>query len=76
MCTPAQVLTAAHCVSDDGGNLVNPGRFAAAVGGLDKTDWAGFKIANVSAIYRHPGWSKATLSNDIALVCSSHLQRK
>ncbi|MGH9186786.1 MAG: S1 family peptidase [Acidimicrobiales bacterium] len=61
------VLTAAHCVTDDGGQEIDPAGLAVAVGRTVLTSELGERFA-AAEIRLHPGFRGATLSNDAALI--------
>jgi len=63
------VLTAAHCVTNDTGNVVAPGTFALRIGSTSRED--GGVATTVDAVKRHEGYFNPpndALVNDLALL--------
>ena len=64
---PAQVLTAAHCVSRSGGAVVGPGGIEVLAGYHDLLDVRGRAI-RVVRVTPHPQFDRKTMANDFALL--------
>ena len=61
---PQWVLTAAHCVNDQG-KTIAPEAVTVLIDATTLDEGKRFKVA---AIFKHEGYSEATLDNDIALI--------
>ncbi|KAG2382358.1 hypothetical protein C9374_005560 [Naegleria lovaniensis] len=74
---PNYILTAAHCVYDDNGNLILPTTVRVFAGSSSSScsNLANCNYKNAQAIYPHPNYNSNTLENDIALIkLSGNLQ--
>lgn len=65
---PHYVMTAAHCVVDDDGNVLDPGAFTLVIGKLNLKKIPASSKWRVTRVIPHPSWSIATLRNDVALL--------
>jgi secreted trypsin-like serine protease len=61
------VLTAAHCTLDQASHPIAPSRMEVVVGRRVATSSDGDRVP-VESITRHPGYSRATMRNDIAVM--------
>ncbi|ADB51343.1 S1 family peptidase [Conexibacter woesei] len=68
---PAVVLTAAHCVTDSAGNIVPADGVQVTTGRLVPDDASGGQQVGVSRIVVHPGYDRAAVRADVALVLLS-----
>ncbi|MGI9016813.1 MAG: trypsin-like serine protease [Euzebya sp.] len=66
--TPTLVLSAAHCVSTDGGLLLGPASDVRVGIGVDELSDPNPVTAGVINIYANPGWNPRTGLGDIALL--------
>jgi secreted trypsin-like serine protease len=65
---PRYVMTAAHCVVDDYGNLLGPSAFTLVIGKLNLKKIPASNKWRVTRVVPHPSWSLATMRNDVALL--------
>ncbi|MFN8594295.1 MAG: serine protease [Thermomicrobiales bacterium] len=65
---PSFVLTAAHCVEDDNGELFDPDQFSVAVGEVDVFNAGQANRRKVIAVHQHPDWDADAFTNDVAVL--------
>ncbi|HSL27920.1 MAG TPA: serine protease, partial [Anaerolineales bacterium] len=66
---PQWVLTAAHCITNDSGNVVSVSSVDVVAGIYNlNSPAAGFQRRDVVQIIRHPSYNRANFDNDIALL--------
>ena len=66
---PEWIMTAAHCVHDERGNLMSPQNVSALLGEHDLGSVSGNEQnRSISQIIRHPNYASQTADNDIALL--------
>jgi secreted trypsin-like serine protease len=63
-----QVLTAAHCVSDNNDNLVRASAIKVWVGAYDLGDSSIGKVYNLKKITRHPDYDSSLVVHDLAIL--------
>ena len=62
------VLTAAHCVTDEGTTIVNNPSLIEVVTGRNNINLAGGTVSQITQITIHPSYNPVTFENDIALL--------
>lgn len=65
---PNWILTAAHCITNLNGGLININEITIASGITQRTDNVNGQYRNVVEIIRHPNYNPINLENDVALI--------